>query len=256
MTGSLRIRTYADGPAPESRALLEAALSCLFETRLGTELESQRIRWTADGGGIQFVGEASLKAGGTASLEGKAELADGTLRGFDGTLTDVSGPRRFSLRVYPMAVPRILSDASAALGPVPAPGPQEPGPDAEWGGGLSDDSLDMPQEMFGFPYAFASPGQLDCCVREAMACMERTIVDRMDCQKEYVDRICLPEGLCPGIRAVYLVELSDTLYVATDTVTADPAPRAPRFGQLGVDTAAKITAYVMREYPKVPMFDE
>jgi hypothetical protein len=252
-----------------SRRILEAALRYLLINTLHIKIVSLRVSWytaqgTDDTAGVTFKSTVDMEGSGTAELSGHALLDGTTLRGLEGVYSVSSddrqdGQKDFRLKFSPLDILWIRSAASDEDKPAaPAPAQtQSVEEDGGWPDELIDDVLETPQDVFNFPYEFKSPGQLDFCLNSTVACMERTILELMDCQTKFIDEIKIPDEVCPGIKKVYLKpkECSDILYVETAVPkTAGPANSEFRFAQLSVDTAADITRYVMRTYTKQPLF--
>lgn len=247
--------------------ILEAALRYLLINTLHIKIANLKVSWyttqgTDDTAGVTFKSTVDMEGSGIAELDGRAVLDGTTLRGLEGIYSVMSNDRQdsqkeFKLKFSPLDTLWILP--AATIDPERKPAPKaEPEPDdkGEWPDELIDDILETPQDVFNFPYDFKSPGQLDFCLNSTVACMERTVVELMDCQTKFIDEIKIPDEVCPGIRRVYLKpRCSDTLYVETAAPqTAGPADTEFRFAQLSVDTAADITRYVMRTYVKQPLF--
>ena len=262
------------GVSRDSQRLLDTALAHMFETGLGIKLGRLSGEWrVADCGGPRVEFDAT-SSDPRIGIIGTAVIEDGCLKGFTGTYTAPSTSNRetreFRLKIPPMSVLWILAAAKAAE-------PQKTSPDAEFdvsdsmledvgghsGGlmfnpshspfdGVTQDIFDTPQDMFDFPYEFKTPGQMDHFVNGLLSCMERTITERMDCQDMFIDRIDLPDGVCPGVSAVCLklLPFGDTLFAEAE---ADGWRTETRFSELGVDRAAEITKYVMEHYPKQPL---
>lgn len=253
-----------------SRRILEAALRYLLINTLHIKIANLKVSWyttqgTDDTAGVTFKSTVDMESNGIAELSGHAILEGTTLRGLEGVYSVMSNDRQdsqkeFKLKFSPLDTLWIQSAATIDPDRKPAPKP-EPEPQdtdgTEWPDELIDDILETPQDVFNFPYEFKSPGQLDFCLNNTVACMERTILELMDCQTKFIDEIKIPDEVCPGIKKVYLKpkECSDILYVKTAVAqTAGPANSEFRFAQLSVDTAADITRYVMRTYVKQPLF--
>ena len=245
------------GVSEESKKLLDTALAYMFETELGIRLGRLTSEWrVADCGGprVEFD-TTSLDA--KVGIFGTAVIEDGCLKGFTGAYgtppLSEHKTNGFRLKIPPMSVLWILAAAKAAEPPKTAP---EPLPDAEFDvpDSVLEDALACHEDMFDFPYELKSPGQMDFFMNNLVACMERTIMERMDFQDKFIDRIALPEDVCPGFSAIYLDSkiFGDTLFVEETSVTN--LCENIRFSQLGVDAAAAITRYVMEHYPKQPLF--
>lgn len=263
------------GVSRESQRLLDTALAHMFETRLDIKLGRLSGKWRVANCGGPRVEFDATSSDPHIGIFGTAVIEDGCLKGFTGTYTVPSASNRetreFRLKIPPMSVLWILAAAKAAE-------PQKTSPDAEFdvpdsmledvgghsGGlmfnpshspfdGVAQDIFDTPQDMFDFPYEFKTPGQMDHFVNGLLSCMERTIVERMDSQDMFIDRIDLPDGVCPGVSAVRLKSqpFGDTLFA--ETVADGGRAETPRFSELGVDRAAEITKYVMEHYPKQPL---
>lgn len=252
-----------------SRCILETALTQLFSAVLDIALSKLKIVWTAAQGSddtlsVNFIGAASLNDDSSMELRGKAILDGDTLKGFNGVYSIKSPDRQepqkdFNLKISPLASLWINSaarDNSKAPAPEQETPQPEPKDDGEWPDELFDDSLFTPQEMFNFPYELNSVGQMEFFINNLVSCMERTIIEMMDSQKKFLDRIDIPDTVCPGIKGVYLkpADNNDILYVDT-TVEAitGPTDSEYRFFQLSVDTAADITRYVLTNYSKQPL---
>ena len=262
------------GVSRESQRLLDIALAHMFETGLGIKLGRLSGKWRVANCGGPRVEFDATSSDPHIGIFGTAVIEDGCLKGFTGTYTvpsaSNSGTREFRLKIPPISVLWILAAAKAAE-------PQKTSPDAEFdvpdsmledvgghsGGlmfdpshspfdGVAQDIFDTPQDMFDFPYEFKTPGQMDHFVNGLLSCMERTITERMDCQDMFIDRIALPDGVCPGVSAVRLklMPFGDALFAET---VADGGRTETLFSELGVDRAAEITKYVMEHYPKQPL---
>lgn len=254
---------YGNRAAADSERLLDAALAYAVRCVLKASLASPHAEWgevPLDGAVVAAVpfGPTDLVGGTQARVWGEARLKDGILKGFDLRWDgQEAGAARFTLA--PMAELAVMAEAQAADDGQAEVATVLGCADGQSGGlrfnplnspfeDVPYDAFDVPQDVFGFPYEFETPGQLDFCLGSAAACMERTIVERMDCQDEFVDRIALPDGLLPGARAVYLKtgQDDDTLYVETDGGET-------RFVQMPTDAAATVTKYVMQNYEKKPL---
>lgn len=251
-----------------SRRILEAALRYLLINTLHIKIANLKVSWfttqgTDDTAGVTFKSTVDMEDSGTAELSGHAILDGTTLRGLEGVYSVTSNDRQekqkdFKLKFSPLDTLWILPAATIDPERKPAPKAEpEPQEKEDWPDELIDDVLETPLDVFNFPYEFKSPGQLDFCLNNTVACMERTILELIDCQTKFIDEIKIPDEVCPGIKRVYLKprECSDILYVETAVPqTAGPANSEFRFAQLSVDTAADITRYAMRTYTKQPLF--
>lgn len=255
--------------AGQSSRILEAALRYLLANTLHMKIANLKVSWYTTQGtdgtaGVTFKSTVDMEDGGIAELSGHAILEGTTLRGLEGVYSVTSNDRHdsqkeFRLKFSPLDTLWILPAAATGLERKHAPKAEpEPEDNGEWPDELIDDVLETPQDVFNFPYEFKSPGQLDFCLNNAVACMERTIFELMDCQTKFIDEIKIPDEVCPGIKRVYLKpkECSDILYVETTAQTADADDTEFRFCQLSTDTAADITRYAMRTYRKHPLFEK
>lgn len=269
----LTIETYQNTLTHQSRRILEAALRHLLINTLHVKIANLKVSWhtthgTDDTSGVTFKSTVDMEGGGIAELSGHAILDGTTLSGLEGIYSVMSNDRQdhqkeFKLIFSPLAALYILSEArkmEEAEHPArkEAPRPSVPDTDTEdgWPYELFDDDILDQRDVFNFPYAFKTPGQMDFCIGGVIACMERTIIELMNCQDKYLDSIDIPSDVCPGITSVYVkpAQCTDILYARLAAKTTDGNHTETTFCQLGADTAADITRHILRNYEKKPLF--
>jgi len=253
----LKINTAGNGIDPESARLLDAALAYMFETSLGVRLEGLSCNWQVaedSGPSICFAATASPYV----AVQGTVLADKGVLKGFTGAYSTDSRnweatAKPFRLKITPMSTPWILAAArdnrGIQLGGNPTP---PPAAEFEFSDSLMERALAAYDETPSLPYEFRTTGQMDCIIASLVMCMEQTVIERMDSQDKFIDRIDLPDGVCPGATAVVLRSqpYDDALLVETH---ADGKPETLEFSRIGVDAAAAITRHVIEQYPKKPL---
>ena len=249
--------SVGQGVADSSRAMLDAALAYMFETSLGVKLDGLSCDWRVaedSGPSICFSATASP----SVAIQGTVLADKGVLKGFTGAYSadarNWDGTARpFSLKITPMSTPWILSAARGCCKPQLGGKLISVSDDVEleFSDSMMEQALATYDEMPSLPYEFKTPGQMDCVITSLAMCMERTIVERMDSQDRFIDRIDLPDGVCPGASA--LVLRGDTLLVETH---ADGKAEKLEFQGIGTDAAAAITRHVMEKYPKKPLLGQ
>lgn len=264
----LTIETNQNTLTRQSRRILEAALRHLLINTLHVKIANLKVSWhttqgTDDTSGVTFKSTVDMEGGGIAELSGHAILDGTTLRGLEGIYSVMSNDRQdnqkeFKLTFSPLDTLRILPAATIDPESKPAPRPSVPDTDTEdgWPYELFDDDILDQRDVFNFPYAFKTPGQMDFCIGGVIACMERTIIELMNCQDKYLDSIDIPSDVCPGISSVYVkpAQCTDILYARLAAKTTDGNHTETTFCQLGTDTAADITRHILRNYEKKPLF--
>lgn len=246
------------GVSDGSRAMLDAALAYMFETSLGVKLDGLSCHWQVaedSGPSICFTAAASP----SVAVQGTVLAEKGVLKGFTGAYSTDSRnwettARPFRVKITPMSTPWILAaargDCKPQLGGSLASASDDV--ELEFGGSMMERALAVYDETPSLPYEFRTTGQMDCIIASLVMCMEQTIIERMDSQPKFIDRIDLPDGVCPGATAVVLRSqpYDDTLLVETH---AGGKAETLEFSRIGVDAAAAITRHVMEQYPKQPL---
>lgn len=257
----------------KSRCILEAALRHLLINTLHIKIANLKVLWyttqgTDDTAGVTFKSTVDMEGSGTAELSGHAIMDGTTLRGLEGIYSVMYNDRQdnqkeFNMKISPLAALYILSEArkmEEAEHPARKEAPRPSVPDTEteegWPYELFDDDILDQRDVFNFPYAFKTPGQMDFCIGGVIACMERTIIELMNYQDKYLDSIDIPNDVCPGISSVYIkpAQCTDILYARLAVNTTDGNQAETTFCQLGADTAADITRHILRNYEKKPLF--
>lgn len=269
----LTIETNQNTLTYKSRCILEAALRHLLINTLHIKIANLKVSWhttqgTDETAGVTFKSIVDMEGSGIAELSGHAILEGTTLRGLEGIYSVMSDDRQdyqkeFNMKISPLAALYILSEARKmeeaehpARKETPRPGVPDTETEDGWLDELFDDSILDQRDVFNFPYAFKTPGQMDFCIGGVIACMERTIIELMNYQDKYLDSIDIPSDVCPGITSVYIkpAQCTDILYARLAAKTTDGNHTETTFCQFGADTAADITRYVMRTYVKQPLF--
>ena len=192
----LTIETNQNTLTRQSRHIMETALAYLFRTALSTALGKPNIQWCVSQG---TDGQLAVKFKGTAgetAVQGSAHMDGDSLKGFEGTFTQGTETTDFNMKISPLAALYILSEARKmeeaehpARKETPRPGVPDTETEDGWLDELFDDSILDQRDVFNFPYAFKTPGQMDFCIGGVIACMERTIIELMNYQDKYLDSI-------------------------------------------------------------------
>ena len=253
--------SVGQGVADSSRAMLDAALAYMFETSLGVKLDGLSCDWRVaedSGPSICFSATASP----SVAIQGTVLADKGVLKGFTGAYSadarNWDGTARpFNLKITPMSTPWILSaargDCKPQLGGNLASAPDDA--EFEFGDSVMEQALAAYDETPSLPYEFRTPGQMDCIIGSLVMCMEQTIIERMDSQDRFLERIDLPDNVCQGASALVLKSqpYGDTLLVEAHE---DGKAETLEFPTIGIDAAAAITRHVMEKYPKKPLLGQ